>query len=95
MRVRLGGAQTNYDRLRRDSRILEDALRNPAADGPPVAELKDQQIRFTEELATAQTVLQRANADEAAIASELASEQARWTDLNQRMEALEAALGPR
>ena len=25
----------------------------------------------------------------------LASEQARWTDLNQRMEALEAALGPR
>ena len=95
VRATLGGAQTNYDRLRRDSRILEEALRNPAADGPPVEQLKDQQIRFTEELATAHTVLQRANADEAAIASELASEQARWTDLNQRMEALEAALGPR
>ena len=93
VRVTLGGAQTNYNRLRRDSRILEEALRNPPADGPPVQDLKDQQIRFTEELATAQTVLQRANADEAAIASELASEQARWTDLNQRMEALEAALG--
>ena len=28
------------------------------------------------------------------MASELATEQARWTDLNLRMEALEATLGP-
>jgi hypothetical protein len=38
-------------------------------------------------------VAQRAMADEAAMAGDLASEQTRWTDLNQRMEALEAALG--
>ena len=46
-------------------------------------------------LADATLKLQRATADESEIAGTLATEQARWTDLNKRMEALEAALGPR
>jgi chromosome segregation ATPase len=95
VRLTLGGAQTNYDHLRQASRMLEDALRAPAADGPNVEQLKGEQIRVAQEFATAQITLQRAIADEAAMASELSTEQARWTDLNQRMEALEATLGPR
>ena len=70
-------------------------LRSPAAEGPPVEQLKEQQLVVAQQFATAQTTLQRAIADEAAMTSELAAEQARWTDLNQRMEAFEATLGPR
>jgi hypothetical protein len=95
VRLTLGGAQTNYDHLRQASRMVEEALRTPAADGPPVEELKAQQVRFAQEFATAHTTLQRAIADEAAMTSELSTEQARWTELNQRMDALEATLGPR
>jgi hypothetical protein len=95
LRLTLGGAQTNYDHLRQAARMLDETLRNPPADGPPIEQLKEQQLRVAQEFAMAQTTLQRATADEAAMASELAMEQARWTDLNQRMEALEATLGPR
>ena len=95
VRLTLGGAQANYDHLRQASRMLEEGLRNPAADGPPAEQLKEQQVAVAQQFTAAQTTLQRAIADEAAMASELATEQARWTDLNQRMEALEATLGPR
>ena len=90
-----GGAQANYDHLRQAGRDARQTLRNPAADGPPVEQLKDRAGVDCTGDGEAQTTLQRAIADEAAMASELATEQARWTDLNQRMEALEAALGPR
>jgi DNA repair exonuclease SbcCD ATPase subunit len=38
---------------------------------------------------------ERLRSDEAALQQQITAEQARWTELNQRMEALEAALGPR
>jgi hypothetical protein len=42
--------------------------------------------------ARAATELQRLQLDESGILQELASEQGRWTDINQRMEELERAL---
>jgi DNA repair exonuclease SbcCD ATPase subunit len=92
MRTALAADQAEYDRLREVSRGIEAALRNPPPDGPPIEELKTRLEAIPRELALALTKLQRATADEAALAADLANEQARWTDLNQRMEALEATL---
>jgi chromosome segregation ATPase len=88
-------AQTQYDHVQESARRLEGQLRNPRPDGPPIEDLKEAHARLPQELAQVLTKLQRATADEAAMAADLASEQARWTDLNQRMEALEATLAPR
>jgi chromosome segregation ATPase len=95
MRAAVAEAQGEYDRRQEVSRRLEGALRTPRPDGPPIEELKAQQEAMPRELAQALTKLQRATADEGAMAADLANEQARWTDLNQRMEALEATLAPR
>jgi predicted nuclease with TOPRIM domain len=95
VRGTLGGAQTTYDRMRQEKSRIEEALRDPGADGPHLEQLKDRQVQMTQELASAQRTLQRAIADEASMTSELSVEQARWTELNQRMEALEASLGQR
>ena len=44
------------------------------------------------ELARASADLQRLNTEEASVAAEAATEQGRWTDINQRLEELERAL---
>jgi chromosome segregation ATPase len=88
-------AQTNHDQMQEALRVTESALRSPAPDGPPIEQMKDHQAGLRRELAAIAPKLQRVTADEAALAADLANEQARWTDLNQRMEALEAALGPK
>ncbi len=95
LRAAVIAAQNSYDQLRQASRESADALRNPRADGPPVEHLKLHQAEMARELERAAAALQRATAEEGAVASDLATEQARWTELNQRMEALEASLGPR
>ena len=43
--------------------------------------------------ARAATEVQRLQVEESGIVQELATEQGRWTDINQRMEELERALG--
>jgi chromosome segregation ATPase len=95
MRTSVAGAQTEYDHLQEELRGVEGALRSPRPEGPPIEELKMMQEAMPRRIAQALTKLQRATADEAALAAELSNEQARWTDLNQRMEALEATLAPR
>jgi chromosome segregation ATPase len=95
LRTAVGQAQGEYDNGQEALRGIEGALRNPRPDGPPIEELKLQQEEMPRRIAQALTKLQRATADEAAMAADLATEQARWTDLNQRMEALESTLAPR
>ncbi len=92
LRAAVGEAQSQYDRAQERARRTEAWLRNPPPDGDIVA-LKAEHAQFRQELAQALAQLQRATADEATLSSDLANEQARWTDLNQRMEALEATLG--
>jgi chromosome segregation ATPase len=95
MRTAVAAAQGHYDGLQERARQTEAALRNPRADGPPIEHLKVEAEAIPRQVAQALTTLQRATADEAAMAADLANEQARWTDLNQQMEALEATLAPR
>ena len=95
LRAAAAAAQGAYDGLRQASQQFEDALRSPRPDGPPIEHLKQAQADIARELERATAALQRATAEEAAVASDLATEQARWTELNQRMEALEASLSAR
>ena len=50
---------------------------------------------FKREMAMAHADVQRLSAEEAAIAADIAMEQGRWTEINQRVEELERTLGRR
>jgi hypothetical protein len=92
-RIAITAAQSTYDELQRRGRGLQE---DPGPNSPiPLNEFRAVQREWQQQFAGAKATLQRVAADEAAIAADLASEQARWTDLNGRMEALEGALGPR
>lgn len=52
-------------------------------------------IVMKREIATTASEIQRLTAEESSISADVASEQARWSELNQRLEELERALGQR
>jgi chromosome segregation ATPase len=87
--------QAEHDATLGRARSVENELRDSRPDGTRLTHLQEMQVHVKSELQRVSANLQRVTAEEAAVASELAGEQARWMDLNQRMEALEAALGPR
>ncbi len=95
VRASANGARHQVDELQRQRQGIEDAVRDQGPNAPPASDWKAVQLDLQRQVAAARTDLERASADEAAVKSQLALEQARWTDLNQRMEALEATLGPR
>ncbi len=95
VRASASGARHHFDELQRRRQGFEDAARDQGPNAPPPGDLKAMQQDLQRQAADAKADLDRASADEAAAESQLALEQARWTDLNQRMEALEAALGRR
>jgi chromosome segregation ATPase len=94
-RSALTAVQGQHDALLGRSRSVDNELRESRADAQQLAHLQEMHAHLKSELQRVSANLQRVTAEEAAVASELAGEQARWMDLNQRMEALEAALGPR
>ena len=76
-------------------RTLKEGRRGPAnADGPPIEEIEHLLTVRRRGLAQINTELQRLTAEEAGYATDVASEHARWTELNQRLEDLERALRP-
>ena len=60
---------------------------------PPREEIEQMLKNFKNEASRASAEVQRLTAEETSIAGEIATEQARWTDLNQRLEELERSLG--
>ena len=93
VREKLVGRQTNYDRLQQTLTSMDDAAGQPRqASHPTAAELSDMLSQFRREAAQAAADVQRLTAEESAVAAELATEQGRWSDLNQQMEALERTL---
>ena len=73
---------------------LEAALRNNP--GPEQREdVERMMAMMKQEAAMAAADVQRLTAEEASLASDLASEQARWSDFNQRLEELERSMGKR
>jgi chromosome segregation ATPase len=84
--------QNNYERFQQQVTQLEDAAPNQQTGHPTAAELKEEQTQVKAMSMRAAAEVQRLTVEEAALSAELASEQGRWTDLNQRMEELERAL---
>lgn len=72
-------------------------LEGPHADSDPNLrrEIEQQIVVMKREIATTSSEVQRLIVEEAAISADVASEQARWSELNQRLEELERALGRR
>src|SRR5687767_14229294 len=75
------------DRMRNGQRELED---NP--DPGRRSQLQDSLADLKQQLARATAEIQRLQTEEAAAASQVASEQARWAEINQRLEELDRAL---
>jgi chromosome segregation ATPase len=91
-RAHVAEAQRSYDTFQQQLRGVESGLREPQPDGPPAAELQQMQRMTQRQLAQASADLQRLTAEATVLESDLATEQGRWMDLNQRMEALEQSL---
>ena len=91
-RIRFADAQQKYEQMQAELRQIQEGIRDPRPDGPPLAQLQAVQRETERELARRAAEVQRLTAESAAIDADLATEQGRWIDLNQRMEALEQSL---
>lgn len=91
-RTHLAETQRKYDQMQQELRGIEGMIRDPRPEGPPVAELQNMQRGTEREVARLAADVQRLTAESAAMDVDLATEQGRWMDLNQRMEALEQSL---
>jgi chromosome segregation ATPase len=91
-RNRLGETQRAYDEMQQQLRQLQDALRNPPAQGPTAADIQDMVRAREHDVARVAADVQRMTAEVTGLEGDLATEQGRWIDLNQRMEALEQSL---
>jgi chromosome segregation ATPase len=85
-------AQTAYDQIRNSVKILEGD-RSPN-DAPQ--EERDQILtQFRRQIESAKAAADRWAAEETQLTSDLTAEQARWVDINQRLDELERSLGKR
>jgi len=95
-RNRLAPLQREQAEIQQRLRGLESALKEgrSGGDGPPVQELVIVLEHEKQNLARQSAEVQRVAAEEAVYANEVATEQARWTEINQRLEELERMLRP-
>jgi hypothetical protein len=91
-RASLAGTQRAAEDARQELTATEEALKSPLSEGIDRRQVEDQLRNDKVRYARAVTELQRLQVEEAAIVQELATEQGRWSDINQRMEELERAL---
>ena len=91
-RNRLMESQKAYEQMQAEIRSIEAMIRDPKAEGPGVADLQGMQRQRERDLARLAADIERMTAESAAMDADLATEQGRWIDLNQRMEALEQSL---
>lgn len=94
-RSNLEGLRRHHDELQQRKASFEMALREAPPGDPQTADLKGMLAGLQGEFTHAAADIERVTADEAELAAQLPAEQARWIDLNQRMEALEASLDGR
>ena len=96
-RSRLAQLQREQAALQQQVRGFESEIKDRArtnGEGPTVEQLTGL-LEHHKQMLTSQTAeLQRAAAEEALYANEVATEQARWTEINQRLEDLERMLRP-
>jgi chromosome segregation ATPase len=90
----LGAAQRELEPLERRASALENVIREfPNSEGRRDAETELARVKA--ELATRRAEVQRITAEESLLAQDIAVEQNRWSDFNQRLEELERALSRR
>jgi chromosome segregation ATPase len=97
VRQNLVPAQKGLEPLEREVRELEEALRRGESPyGPESLRLAEDKLKdFKAEVARRRTEVQRLTAEETFLAQDIAAEQNRWSDFNQRLEELDRALGGR
>jgi chromosome segregation ATPase len=91
-RAHAADAQRKYEQLQQEIRNTEVMIREPRPDAPPLAELQNMQRGSERELARLAADVQRITTETTVMEGDLATEQGRWIELNQRMEALEQSL---
>jgi len=103
IRVQLAGSQRRAAELQEQVTGLESMLSGQAELPKPDPNMTAEQVRrlLTMEMQSAQREISKANADvqrlsneESALTNDVSTEQARWSDLNQRLEELERSLRP-
>ncbi len=93
VRDTLAGARQALDHLKGALKMFESGERQPG--GPPEAEMATMVPGKKKEVAAAQANVDRLVAEEAQLTQDVTSEQARWVDINQRLDELERALTKR
>jgi chromosome segregation ATPase len=97
-RNRLAQLQREQTGLQQEMQGLERELRErgtrASGDGPNPEQIAGLLRHHKQQLASHSAELQRVAAEEATYATEVAAEQTRWTEINQRLEDLERALRP-
>jgi len=97
VRQSLVPAQQGLEPLERKARELEAILRRGDSPYGPegVGQAKEELKELQAEVARRRTEVQRLTAEETSLTQDIAAEQNRWTDFNQRLEELERALAGR
>jgi chromosome segregation ATPase len=104
-RTRLMETQRQHADIQQQIAALDLALKEPGrrvsgssppgeTPSPSIEELEEIRDDHRRRLARLNTEVQRLTAEESLCATEVNGEQARWTELNQRLEDLERALRP-
>lgn len=93
VRTSLAAAQRQDEGTRQEVASIEETLKSGVVpEGRSRAVLEEQLVGLKMSSARTATDVQRLQVEESGSVQELAMEQGRWTDINQRMEELERAL---
>lgn len=95
VRDRMVSARQEYERARDGLAGLEAAIARNDRDLPPKNDLDTMMSDRKGRAVATKAALDRHVAEEAQLVSDLTAEQARWTDINQRLDELERALSKR
>jgi hypothetical protein len=90
VRDNLAGARSSLDRLKGAVKMMESDKGRPG--GPPQEDLAPMAAGMKTEVAAAQANVDRLAAEEMQLTQDVTAEQARWVDINQRLDELERAL---
>ena len=93
VRDALAGARRDVERFKGAMKMFDGEARKPG--DPPEEEAVAMMAGMKAELTAGQATVDRLAAEEQQLSNDLAIEQARWVDINQRLDELERALGPK
>ncbi|HVD94209.1 MAG TPA: hypothetical protein VNC21_18050, partial [Vicinamibacterales bacterium] len=93
VRDTLTTARRDLDRLKGAMKMLESGDRQPGA--PPDEDVGPMLAGMKGEVASAQGNVDRLSAEEAQLTQDVTTEQARWIEINQRLDELERSLARR